>query len=594
MHFWIVDEVITVDLVAKRAHRSQWRWTWILASTVFAAICFTSSFIPSHSRVHEHLRGWGYYGYIVGVSVAFSVVLFRTFIDSRSLAGSKRLELRVWLFGGCATALTIESAMLINALTGYHGYIRYQPIVVMILFAGTAYVITTHRIFDAGQALRIVLSRIILAGSVVGAAYCAYLLAIPFLPSSVAVLPAITVALISAPVLKGLLDRWFEFYPQAKVAREAAFDAAQTDMRLEHLEARFLDILRGWGQAEHALILTEEPTGKGGDDSASPGGGPVFRALRDVRWVTPERITRERSSPDAEVLSAFLTENRLGVAVFTGTRLIEIIVGVGVPATHRPFTYPHVTQLQELAAIMEGAFERKVLAMRIQHAEQLATVGVLGASLAHEIRNPLVSVKAIVQLLPSRYEEPAFREKFFRLISDEVVRIDRLTEQLLDLASPRVYTARPIDLHAVIRTALDLVSPRAAEKRVDLVLGLEAAPDRAFTDPAVVTQVLLNLCFNAIQALDLRPSGRSVRIETRNLDRMIELAVTDNGLGMSPQVRARLFRPFQTTKTTGFGLGLTVCRDILAALNANITADLPIPGRGATFRVTFPCPPSLS
>ena len=82
--------------------------------------------------------------------------------------------------------------------------------------------------------------------------------------------------------------------------------------------------------------------------------------------------------------------------------------------------------------------------MKVQHAEQLATVGLLGASLAHEIRNPLVTIKTFVHLLPQHHQDPVFRDKFFKLIGDEVNRIDRLTEQLLDLASPRAYAAELI------------------------------------------------------------------------------------------------------------------------------------------------------
>jgi signal transduction histidine kinase len=120
-------------------------------------------------------------------------------------------------------------------------------------------------------------------------------------------------------------------------------------------------------------------------------------------------------------------------------------VGVGTVASRRPFTYPQITQLLELASIIESALERAHFSVKAQHAEQLATVGLLGASLAHEIRNPLVTIKTFVQLLPKHYQDAVFRDKFFTLIGDEVTRIDRLTEQLLDLASPRAYSAEPME-----------------------------------------------------------------------------------------------------------------------------------------------------
>jgi signal transduction histidine kinase len=244
---------------------------------------------------------------------------------------------------------------------------------------------------------------------------------------------------------------------------------------------------------------------------------------------------------------------------------------------------------------MESALERAHFSAKAQHTEQLATVGLLGASLAHEIRNPLVSIKTFVQLLPTHYQDPAFRNKFFRLIGDEVTRIDQLTDQLLDLAAPRAYSAQMIELHPLLRSSMDLVAAKAAHRQVQLLTDFQASPDSAFTDPSAAKQVMLNLCFNAIQAVEACSSDeRWVKIATRRLEAGIEMAMSDSGPGIAPEILPRLFQPFQTTKSSGFGLGLAICRDILANLHANITVDPPEPGRGATFRVTFPCQPLSS
>jgi len=254
-----------------------------------------------------------------------------------------------------------------------------------------------------------------------------------------------------------------------------------------------------------------------------------------------------------------------------------------------------VTQLLELSSIIEGALERAHFSAKVQHTEQLATVGLLGASLAHEIRNPLVTIKTFVQLLPKHYQDAAFREKFFRLIGDEVGRIDQLTDQLLDLASPRTYEAKIVRLHPVLTASLDLVAAKAAHKNVRFLTAFNASPDQAFTDASAAKQVMLNLCFNAIQAAESHESpDRWVRIATRNTEQGIEMAVADSGVGISPEIRPKLFQPFQTTKSTGFGLGLAICCDILSNLNASITVGPPVPGTGATFRVTFPCQPLSS
>lgn len=594
--FYLVGEAISENWHQWRRRRLYTEVGGYLAVVLLLmALCFTDYFIPNRSSAMARIRGWGYYAYIVGVSLSYGFVLLRAFSNLRSLVGSKKLEMQVWLFGGCAMAFTIVGAMVLNTYTRRHGYIAFQPIVVLVFYAGTAVAITTRRLFDAGQLLRIILSRTILLLAIGASGYEVFDLCSGHMRPGLAVLPAVGVAVAVFSAVRGVLDHAFNLYGQARVARATLFQLDKEEDRIEKLEPKFLEIIRGWGRTDRAVIWTEDPDSLGANGKAVEG-GPNFAALKVLRWATPERLVRDRAAAQYSTLHAFLGGNNLGLVVYSGTPRFNLVVGVGVPASRRPYTYPQVVQLQELAAIIEAAYDRRSLASRIQHAEQLAAVGMLGASVAHEIRNPLVSVKTIVQLLPVRYQEEAFRQKFFGLIGSEVDRIDRMTSQLLNLASPHSYEARPIDLHKAVQSTLELVNPRAHEKRVKVALDLKASPDEAFTDPGAVTQVLLNLCFNAFQALDGRRTEgeRRVVISTRNIDSGIELAVTDNGPGLTPQVYAKMFRPFQTTKSSGFGLGLTTCREILLSLNATISVDPPKEGLGATFRITFPCPPSSS
>lgn len=591
LHCWVINGVIADNWRTQRKKQNLATLALSVASAILAADCFTDYFIPEVSSRFQRVYGWGYYAYIVGTYLLYGFILYRTFEDSKRLSGGKKVELQVWVFGGCSTAMIIVVAMTLNAITRNRGFIIYQPLLVLGLYAGTAYAITTRRIFDAGQILRVVLNNILLIAGVGGVSYGFFLALVTLVSPAVAVLATIAVALVLAAVLKPWLDRLFRFYSRDTAVRQAAYAIGRSETRIETLEAAYLGLLQGWGQAEHAYILTGEPDRNSAGDQETTLEERVITALRRLGWITPERVIRDRTTPEGELLAEFMTDRRLGVCVFSETPAMSMVVGVGTPATRRPYTYPQITQLQELATIIQGSFERLLLATKIQHAEQLATVGLLGASLAHEIRNPLVSVKAIVQLLPSRYQEAEFRDKFFRLISDEVVRIDRLTEQLLDLASPHVYMARPTELHPVLSTALKLVSPRAIDKRVRIIEDFQATPDLVHTDPAAVTQVLLNLCFNAIQAMDSRPNDRWLQISTRSAPGTVALVVSDNGPGLTSEMRKRLFRPFQTTKSSGFGLGLTICRDILAGLKASITLEPPEPGRGASFRVNFPCQP---
>jgi signal transduction histidine kinase len=596
LHFLLVKEGIVGAFGTRRFEWIRRRFVWVAMTLCLSVIPFTDAFIPSHSTAQQLLRGWGYYAHDYGIIGLVGFLFWDALRTIKTVTGAQRLELQVWLMGGCAATATILALKALYALSHDHNplYVVLQPFVVLVFYVGTGFAITTSRIFDARQLILVVLERAILIAAVAGLAYSLDLSLSSFLSPVVALLLTTALSLWFAVFLNGKLDRIFQFYPQATAARQAAYAVARREVKADSLEGAFVSVLKGWGQTNHALILSGTKGMLKNADVEVTQDCAAIQVLRQLRWATPERLTREKSSLEREALGRFLQEHKLGVVAYGEGPTLSVLVGVGVPASRRPFTYPQVTQLTELASIIESAMERSHFSVKAQHAEQLATVGLLGASLAHEIRNPLVTIKTFVQLLPHHYQDAAFRDKFFRLIGDEVSRIDRLTEQLLDMASPRVYTAIPTALHPLLRAGLDLVTTKADHRQVKLITDFAASPDIALTDAAATKQVLLNLCFNAIHAVENREGERWIRIATRNVPEGVEVSVTDNGPGISPEILPRLFQPFQTTKSTGFGLGLAICSDILSGLKATIAADTPSPGQGATFRVHFPCPPPSS
>lgn len=595
LHFWLIKETV-VNVSEPFGEKLRRAWPWGLIAAVLGVVPFTGWFIPDYSTAAVPVYGAGYHAYTVALIGAYFALLRQTVLQLRVQTGVSRLELQLLLIGGCAVAGGILLLMGLRTLWGTFWLVRQrpQPLVVLFFYSATVVAITTSRIFDARQIFLVGVQKLSLLAGVTFAAYLINGLLTLIIPEWLAFVTTTTLVLSLASIWNGWLDRVFHFYPQAMKARQAAFLVAQKESRVEKLEVAFREVLTGWGQSDHALIISSVRKQPSGDSLETGDREGVADAIRQLRWVTPERLTRERPTSARRVLSEFLSKERLGVLVVAEGPSLTALVGVGVGASRRPYTYPQVTQLMELASIMEGALERAHFAAKVQHAEQLATVGLLGASLAHEIRNPLVSIKTFVQLLPTHHQDPAFREKFFRLIGHEVDRIDRLTVQLLDLASPRAYAAEMVELHPVLRASLDLVAAKATDKNIQFLTEFKAEPDKAYTDASAAKQVMLNLCFNAIQALDTREGERWIKVSTRSVSAGIEMAVADSGPGIAPEIRARLFQPFQSTKSSGFGLGLAICSDILANLNATITVDPHIPGSGATFRVIFPCQPSSS
>ncbi len=537
---------------------------------------------------------FGYYLYLVlGCATAAGFALTAVW-ELRPLIGAPRVELQVLLLGALGLAGWAFGGSLISSALAQPGLARLIPLALVAHLGGTAWALSSTRVLDARHILMLLLEKAVLVAAVAVFAWGFYLLAVNFLPRPVAFVAAVAVGLWFAAEISPWLQETFKGKVEWERVRRTAREIARKELRPEAMEDAFIKLLREWTGCESALILMST-------QGRLVGGGlefridlPALKTLHALRWATPERMARERPSSDVSALKQLLDEHRLGAVTASAGPSLAFMVAVGVPESRRCYTYPEITRLLDLAAIFESALARAHYLTKAQHAEQLATVGLLGASIAHEIRNPLVSIKTFVQLLPQHYQEQVFRDKFFRLIGDEVGRIDRLTEQLLDLAAPRVFAAQEIGINLLIRSCLELISAKAEDKGVGLISSLEANPDVVFTDPNAVKQVVLNLGFNAIQALEHKPSDRWIRFETRQVTQGIELKVEDSGPGIAPEVWTRLFQPFQSTKSSGFGLGLAICKDILSSLHASITADPPVTGCGATFRIVLPCQPPSS
>ena len=595
LSLWMVKESILGSFRFRDINWLKRNIAWFLSAAVLFVLPFTDFFIPSSSSDAERVRGLGYRLYYAGVIVLY-IELFWTSVRSiKNLVGARKLELQVWLLGGCVVAVSIYGLIALGSLTQDAIYRQLKPVAVIVFYAATAYAITSARLFDARQIFLVGIEKLLV---IVSSAFLAFAVIRAF---GLRLADFSSLIIVSGAVvgfsawLSTWLDRRFNFLSHAGEARQAAFATAQRETRIESLVSAYCSLLKGWGQTEHAVISWGAKDSMAGSGIVLDMDGAVVQTMKALRWATPERLSRERQSGDRQLVSDLLNDNALGALVYEQGATLSVMIGVGIGTSRRPYTYPQITELMELASIVQGAFERAHFSSKAQQAEQLATVGLLGASVAHEIRNPLVSIKTFVQLLPSHYGEAPFRDKFFKLIGDEVQRIDQLTEQLLDLASPRAYSAQEVQLHPLLQAGLDLVAAKAAHRNVDLITDFKADPDRAYTDASAAKQVMLNLCFNAIQAVELhRTDERWVKVATRNTGRGIEMVVADSGPGIAPEIRPKLFQPFQTTKSTGFGLGLAICSDILSNLQASITVDPHEPGRGATFRVTFPCQPSSS
>jgi two-component system, NtrC family, sensor histidine kinase HydH len=260
-----------------------------------------------------------------------------------------------------------------------------------------------------------------------------------------------------------------------------------------------------------------------------------------------------------------------------------------------PVVVEDLDDLPDLHRLMGGVVEEiEHVVQRLQQrerevlrADQLAAVGQVAAGVAHELRNPLTSVKMLVQAGLEGNTPGGLPPEDLSIIEHEVRRMETCIQTFLDFARPPASERRRCDLVPVIRRSLALTEVRARRQRVLLSVELPAAPVELDIDADQVHQVLVNLLLNALDAL---PQGGTIRVELRPPtpeEPAVAVRIRDSGPGIAPRIRERLFEPFVSSKETGLGLGLSISRRLVEAHGGTICGEN-APGGGAMFAFTLP------
>ena len=305
---------------------------------------------------------------------------------------------------------------------------------------------------------------------------------------------------------------------------------------------------------------------------------------------------REAATPDparAAILRDGYTA-AVPIAIVAGTPAAVLLLGKATAesARVRPRTLAALdATAQRIEGPLLGALAGARLARLdadVRRLDRLAALGGLVAEIVHEVRNPLVSVKTFLQLLPERRDDPEFLQSFLDIAGDELVRIERLLDLVLDHASPRPPTPAQdgcCKVADVVAAVLRLVAHRAAAAGVQLATDVAAALPACRLAPDALRQVLLNL---TLKALDATPANGDVRITARSLGRVVQIDVEDRGPGIPRALRRRLFEPFFSTKSERpGGLGLAISLRIIDEAAGTLVISNRS-GGGSRFRIRLP------
>src|SRR5437763_9216946 len=248
----------------------------------------------------------------------------------------------------------------------------------------------------------------------------------------------------------------------------------------------------------------------------------------------------------------------------------------------------------------------KRLELQIRRSDRLASLRTLSAGMAHEIKNPLVSLKTFAQLLPERYQDSDFRDTFSNLIGHEIDRIDSLVNQLLRFARPAKPILKPLHAHEILEKALTLVGHRLYQKDIKINRLWRADTDTIHGDADQLEQVFLNFFLNAMDAMKTH-GELSVKTEIRSDEQWMSAltytnglgngtgqgreawrtTIRDSGVGIRAEDIPHVFDPFFTTKDYGTGLGLSVVHGIIQEHGGQIEVESELQ-KGTVFHILLP------
>jgi len=338
----------------------------------------------------------------------------------------------------------------------------------------------------------------------------------------------------------------------------------------------------------------------------------VDDALRVVFWNAAAEALTGRSSrraegrslkellpPDASLTRHLAETVRTGESRGEGETTLLTPDGHTIPVSivTAPL-FDHGGTVGAAVAVLRDISRIRELEAEVRRGETLAAAGRMAVGLAHEIRNPLGAIRGAVQLLAREVAPGSRFGEYTQVLIQEVDRVNRIIEQLLDLARPVQLRTAPLNLHQLLERVALLAAEGAQAQGVTIVRRYDPSLPPILGDEDRLVQVFHNLVRNALDAMK---GGGRLTLTTRislspvfaKMDlgagqrSMVEVQVTDEGTGIPARVQAKVFDPFFTTKERGLGLGLALCHRILEEHKGAVRIDS-VEGRGTTVTCFLP------
>ena len=593
-----------------------------LPSVFFFVSSFSNKIVSSLGSGSRMFNYGTFYPFFSIYFIGFMLLCFILLISSyRKAVGLVRLQIKYCLVGMFLTAGFGVTTNLFLPMVGISRFNWAGPPSSVIMVGFTTYSILKHRLMD----INIVFKK--------GTTYI-LLLILLFVPSFLLIVVSQKVffnkisylfSVVIVALLFLITILFYRIKPQTEKAVEqvlfkrlydyretlAEFSKAMVSiLDLQSLSKKIIEMITQTLEVEKAsLFLWDEEKGSyslfesknikiTGATPQLPKDNPLPRYLQKVKEIiVKEELAKWAHVPELNdvVNGMSLLEAEVSIPFISKGQLVGMI-NLSHKFTKDIYSHEDIELLSTLANQTAVAIENARLyedlkrsKSYIRRADRLASLGTLTAGLAHEIRNPLVAIKTLTQLLPDRLDDEEFRDQFLKIASGEVDRISSLVNELLDFARPSDPKLKFEDINTILDGMILLVSTETKKKQINILKNYASDLPPVQIDREQIKQVFLNVLLNAIQAT---PERGKITVKTRPFrkpggESYAQIEFTDTGCGIPGEHLEEIFNPFFTTKTTGSGLGLSISHQIIQDHRGYIDVESQL-DKGSSFFINLP------
>ena len=592
---WLTQLMIASLAAPTRSLRDVLRqsWLWLALAGSMAALAFSESFIPTGSSPFAPQIGYGYTVFCSVLLIQSVLLLVSAHRQLQRLTGARRIEMQIFVLNTGLACVLVLLFVYFGRLFNLPLLSRSGPFVFFILYGLTVWTLSSHRIFDARQVIVSLAQRAVILGIMGLGAMTLALFLDRIVDEPYHVLVAAVGAGLFALACEKPTRRWFGLDDEHRLLapRRAIFTWARQVSDAAKLKSLFEELLRDWCQADHVILLSPNGRAYTGADICLLADWAGLQPLCQEGWITPELLQRRKLRPGMAECRETMSRHQLGalLAVPPGSDSPTLVLALGLKRGLRPYTYPDIRLLLDLAELMDNILTHATLSAQAARLAQMESAAMMSRSLAHDLNNLTTPVATYLLHTQGRAAPGSAEAEVYVAAVHSVKVMHAYIRESLFFSRRLVPEFKTVDLAQILASVIRLCQERAARRATTL----KSYCDRQTTltaDPVLFQRLAVNLVNNAIDASS--PGGAVTLAISARDSGQIALDVTDRGLGIPPENLPRIFDPYFTTKDTGdtlrgLGLGLAICRKITELHGATIEVNTAL-GQGTTFTVLFP------